>query len=118
MVTRIRLVRATDPQQGLPGVKVALFDRDIQDPDDHLSTGETDAAGEVLFKFDSDQYTDSEDSELWRIDSMPDLYVVIYNRSGEVILSTRSETQENKLPELITVPISEELIQAHGLLAE
>ena len=116
MVTRVRIVRAEDPQTGIPNLNVSLFDRDLNDPDDHLSTGVTDTNGEILFKFDSDQYTDSEDSELWRLDSMPDLYIIIYDREGEMVISTRPEALENKLPDLITVPLNDDLVQKHNLI--
>ena len=62
LTTRMKLVLAGEPETPLPGVKVALYDRDEADPDDHLDTGVTDAQGEVLFKFDSERYTDAEDS--------------------------------------------------------
>ena len=116
LTTRVKLILSESPSTGIPGTKVSLFDRDLNDPDDHLSTGVTDTNGEILFKFDSDQDTDSEDSELWRLDSMPDLYIIIYDREGEMVISTRSEALENKLPDLITVPLNDDLVQKHNLI--
>ena len=116
LTTRVKLVLSSSPATGIPGVKVSLFDRDIQDEDDFLATAVTDDQGEIFFSFDSDQYTDAEEQELWRLESLPDLYVKVYDAYGQVVLSTRSETHEDKLPKLITVPISQELVEKHGLM--
>lgn len=115
LTTRVRLVLAESPTVGIPGVKVSLFDRDIHDPDDFLATEVTDDQGEIFFSFDSEDYTDAEDKELWRLESLPDLYIKIYDAQDQVVLSSRSETQEDKLPSLITIPISQELLEKHGL---
>ena len=116
LTTRVRLVLADSPNMGISGVKVELYDRDINDADDLLATGVSDDQGEILISFDSEQYTDTEDQELWRLESLPDLYVVVYDSNDQVVLSTRSKTQADQLPKLITVPISQELVEEHSLL--
>lgn len=116
LTTRVKLVLAETPTTPLAGVRVELYDRDQGDPDDRLGEGVTDAKGEVLFSYDSSLYTDTEDKPDWRIDSLPDLYVVVYDKAGQVVLSTRSEALENQLPKLITVPVGRELAEKHRLL--
>ena len=118
LTTRVRLVLEEAPEMVLPGVKVSLYDRDIQDEDDLLGTEVTDAKGEALFAFDSDLYTDAEDQPEWRLESLPDFYVVIYDAQGRVVLSTRAETLRDNLPRLFTVPISRELVEKHKLVTE
>jgi hypothetical protein len=116
LTTRVRLVLAESPTTGIPGTKVSLFDRDLNDQDDWLATAVTDEQGEILFSYDSEQYTDAEDQELWRLESLPDLYVKVYDAHDQVVLSTHSETLEDKLPTLITIPISQALVEEHGLM--
>ena len=116
--TRVKLILAEEPATVLPGVKVSLYDRDQQDEDDLLATEVTNHRGEIHFGFDSDIYTDAEDQELWRVDSLPDLFVVVYDREDQVVMSTREEALQDKLPKLITVPVSKELVDKHGLLSE
>lgn len=118
LTTRVRLVLAEAPETGLPGVKVSLFDRDIQDEDDLLGTEVTDTEGEALFAFDSDLYTDAEDQPEWRIESLPDFYVVVYDAQDRVVLSTRSEALQNNLPRRFTVPVSRERVEKHELVVE
>lgn len=116
LTTRVKLVLAESPTVGLAGVKVALFDQDIHDEDDLLGSGVTDAKGEYLFAYDSSLYTDTEDKDDWTIASLPDLYVVVYDGSGQVVLTTREQTRQDKLPKLLTIPISRELAEQRHLL--
>lgn len=116
LATRVRVVLAETPRVGLPGVKVALYDRDVLSSDDHLGAGVTDAQGEYVFRYDSALFTDSEDGPDWKIASLPDLYVVVYDASGAEVHNTRADALENQLPKLITVPIPRALAQEHGLL--
>jgi len=116
LTTRVKLVLSNSPGTGIPGVKVSLYDRDIQDEDDFLATAVTDNQGEIFFNFNSEQYTDAEEKDIWRLESLPDLYVKVYDARDQVVLSTRSETLEDKLPKLLTVPISQELVEKHGLM--
>ena len=96
LTTRVKLVLAESPATGIPGIKVELYDRDTNDKDDLLAAAVSDGEGEILFSYDSEQYTDAEDQELWRLDSLPDLYIVVYDSRDTVVLSTRSETLEDK----------------------
>lgn len=116
LTTRVRLVLAESNTTAIPAVKVSLYDRDVNDEDDLLATAVTDDQGEILFSYDSEQYTDAEDQELWRLESLPDLYVKVYDAQDQAVLSTRSEALEDKLPTLINVPISQDLVDKHGLM--
>ena len=116
LTTRLMLALEGEPETGIPGVKVSLFDRDIHDEDDHLATEVTDANGEVLFAFDSDLYTDAEHQPEWRLDSLPDLYIVVYDAQDQEVLTTRSEALQDNLPRRFTVEVSRELVEKHKLL--
>jgi hypothetical protein len=116
LAVRIQLTVSGDHPAPLTNVRLALFDRDENDPDDFLGEGVTNERGEVLLSFDSDRYTDQEDQEKWRTESLPDLYVVVYNADGQVIHSNRPQAQIDKLPRLIQVPIPRELAQENGLI--
>ncbi len=116
LVVRVRLVIKEDPSKLLPGVKLALYDRDKTNEDDFLASGVTGEKGEARLVFDSEQYTDQEDQPAWRLDSMPDLFVIVYNQQGEEIYSTRDQTVEDRLPDVIVVGLPEELADRHHLL--
>lgn len=117
LFTHVRLVLEEDPEIGIPGVELLLYDRDEGDEDDRLASGVTDERGEVLFKFESKSYMDKEDQDQWRIDSLPDLYVVVKAKNGETILSTRSQASLNQIPDLITIPVSRSLAEAAGFIS-
>jgi hypothetical protein len=118
MFVTIRMKLALDeaPEVPLSGVQVALYDRDENDPDDHLDSGVTDAQGEILFKFDSGRYTDAEDGPSWRLESLPDLYVVIYDAQGQRVHSTRPFFMRDALPKRFTITISRALAEENGLI--
>ena len=116
LATRIKLVVAETPEIVLPGVKVALYDRDHASMDDFLGDSVTDEKGEVRFVFESEAYTDEEDLPLWKTDSLPDLYVMVYSPAGEVVLTTRQEAEMDNLPQQIVVGVPEELARRHGLI--
>lgn len=118
LTTRVRLVVAESPTTAIPGIKVELYDRDLNDQDDLLAMAVSDEQGEILFSYNSEEYTDAEDQELWRLESLPDLYVIVYDAHNQVVLSTRSQTQEDRLPKLITIPISQVLVDQHGLIGD
>ena len=108
MTTRMMLVLEEAPETVLSGVRVALFDRDEIIADDFLAEGVTDEQGEILFNFHSEAYTDAEDAPAWRLESLPDLYVVIYNPRGEPVYDTRSEVMQDRLPKrLLSEPVPE-----------
>jgi hypothetical protein len=118
LATRVRLTIDGPEETALVGVKVALFDRDLTKADDLLGKERTDHKGEILFTYDSSVYSDPEDSPAWKTDSLPDLYVVVYDAQDQVLYSTRSEVIKDQLPKLIPVRISRELVEKHGLLSE
>ena len=115
--TRVKLVLAETPETVLPGVRVALYDRDEHDQDDFLAEGVTDVQGEIFFSFQAYQYADLEDQPEWSIESLPDLYVVVYDAQDRQVLSTRQQTQTDRTPLLLTVPVKRELAQQHGLVS-
>lgn len=49
LTTRVKLVLSSSPGTAIPGVKVSLYDRDIQNEDDFLATAVTDDHGEIYF---------------------------------------------------------------------
>ena len=116
LAVRIQLTLQADPPVPLRNVRLALYDRDENDPDDFLAEGKTNDRGEVLLSFDSERYTDQEDQEKWRIESLPDLYVVVYSGDGEAIYSTRSQAQIDKLPRVIQVILPHGLALDKGLV--
>jgi hypothetical protein len=117
LTSRIKFVLSEDQTTGLTGVKVSLFDRDLKDEDDFLATGTTDAQGEILFRFDSEQYMDEEDRPLWQKESLPDLYIVAYDSSGKEVFSTRSEAVQDKLIRTATFPFTKEQALEYGWIS-
>ena len=107
------VVRVVDEGSGLPlaGLHVSLFDRDRFSADDLLGTGTTDAAGEVLFDYDSSHFTDLEDR---MSGSLPDLYCVVRSGGAEVF-STRADAVDNTPRRLIEVVVPAEVVARHGL---
>jgi hypothetical protein len=116
LVVRVMLVTEEDRGRSLPGVRLALYDRDKTDADDFLAEGITGENGEAKLVFDSDQYTDQEDQPAWRLDSMPDLYVKVYNQEGQEIFSTRDQASQDKLPDQIVVALPKALVEQQRLL--
>ena len=116
LATRIKLVIAETPEIALSGVKVALYDRDEHSMDDYLGAAVTDEKGEARLVFESEAYTDEEDLPLWKLDSLPDLYVMVYSPVGEVILTTRQEVERDNLPQQMVVGVPEELARQVGLV--
>jgi hypothetical protein len=117
LATRVRVVLAETPHVGLSGVRVALYDRDVLSADDHLGSGVTDARGEYVFSYNSDLFTDSEDGPDWKIASLPDLYVIVYNAAGAEVFNQRAQALEDQLPKLISITIPRALALEHGLLS-
>jgi hypothetical protein len=116
LATTIKLVLSESPDIPLPGVKINLYDRDQTSLDDYLVTGVTDDKGEAHLIFDSGQYTDEDDSPSWRIESLPDLYVVVYAANGQVAFSNRESTQVDSLPSTIVVHIPRPLAEKYRLI--
>ena len=116
LAVRIQVTIPGDPAIPLNNVRLSLYDRDENDPDDFLAEGITNEHGEILLSFDPDRYTDREDQEKWRTESLPDLFVIVFGPDGQVIHSTRAQAQIDKLPRVIQVVLSRELARANGLI--
>jgi hypothetical protein len=116
LATRIALVVAETPEIPLAGVKVALYDRDEHSMDDFLGSGVTNEKGEVRIAFESEAYADEEDLPLWKLDSLPDLYVMVYSPTGEVILTTRQDVDWDNLPQQLVVGVPEDTARRFGLV--
>ena len=114
--TRVKLVLAESPDTALPGVKLALFDRDEGDPDDILVSGVTGEDGEVFLSYRSEQFTDLEDQPVWHTKSLPELYVVVYDVLGQVVHSTRKSAQPDQSHYSITVDIPRDLAIKYYLI--
>ncbi|MDL1898326.1 hypothetical protein FBQ82_18935 [Anaerolineae bacterium CFX7] len=115
LMLRVQLVIAEEPKKALPNVKVSLYDRDWKSEDDLLGTEVTDAKGEIFFEFDEKKYKDAEDGPDWRIESLPDLYVNIYDVQDQVVYSTRDVVERDKFPKLLVVPIPRAVVEQHKL---
>lgn len=116
LVMRVKLVLHEDSRHVLPGIKVSLYDRDWKSEDDLLGTDVTDAKGEIFFNFEEKDYQDTEDGPDWRAESLPDLYVKVYDAEGKVVYSTRDVVERDKFPKLLVVPIPRAILERHNLL--
>lgn len=122
MFTTVVKIVLKESKHPLGGIKVSLFDRDSMSSDDLIGTGHTSKNGRVYFKYSSNKYSDyfgDESSVFWpHLNNLrPDLYVKIYNKNGEVVLSTRAQTLENAhYKTIVTVPIAEEEALQYGFI--
>lgn len=116
LMMRVQLVVDENRKQVLPNVKVSLYDRDWKSADDYLGTGITDVKGEIFFEFDEKKYKDDEDGPDWRIESLPDLYVNVFDAQDNVVYSTRDVVERDKFPKLLVVPIPRAIAEKHKLL--
>lgn len=120
-ITTVRVL-VKETEKPVIGVRVALFDRDQNSPDDLLGIGTTNSFGEVDFRYRTGDFADglgriSDDGfKLLNRDIVPDLYVIVYNRSDEPIVSTRDETVENKAALHLLVYIDQQAARDHQLL--
>ena len=86
----------------VPGLQVALFDRDAFSPDDALGTGTSDEQGEVRFDYNSEQFVDLDD----RLGGVfPELYVVVSDAGGTQIVTTKADAISNTPRKQIPVPV-------------
>lgn len=113
-----------ETRQPLPGIKVALYDRDRRSQDDLLGEVVTDRDGKAQFDFSTQDFVDRfglfDDTAFtfpyFNLDNLPDLYVVIYNLQNEPIMSTRRRARENSVPITLPVSISRNLAIKHHLI--
>jgi hypothetical protein len=121
-VTTVRVL-VTESRKPVINVQVGLFDRDENSPDDVLGIDVTNQFGEVAFRYSTRDFTDdrlgtTDDSgvKLLNRDSFPDLYVIVYNRDGEEITSTRDLTVPNKAAQYLTVYVEQRQAIEHNLI--
>lgn len=117
LVMRVQLVLAEDSRKKLPGLKVALYDRDWKSEDDLLGTEVSDAKGEIFFEFDEKKYKDAEDGPDWRAESLPDLYVNLLDAQGKVVYSTRDVVERDRFPQILVVPVPEQILKQNNLMS-
>lgn len=86
----------------MPGLRVALYDRDTFSRDDLLGSAETDAAGDARFDYSSEQFVDLDD----RLGGIfPELYVVVSRADGSQLHSTKADAVDNTPRKFITVTL-------------
>lgn len=118
-ITTVRVL-LRESRKAVTGIKVALYDRDEKSEDDLLGTGTTNKIGEVDFHYKTRDFADgalglTDDGVL---DTVPDLYVIVYNADDEIILSTRDNATQNKASGHILVLLDEAVAQVHKLAVE
>lgn len=117
-VTTVRvLVRET--RRPIANARVELYDRDEKSDDDLLGSGITNRFGEVTFKYNSKAFTDGligADETRLGGDTVPDLYPVVYDAQGGLVVSKRGEATRNKASLHILVLVEQEKALAHKLL--
>lgn len=112
--TTVKVILDDAAETALANVKVSLYDRDTFSPDDLLGTGTTDAAGQVDFQYDGEDFRDLEDR---LTGGFPELYAVVHAAEGhEQVVSTRDAVMENYVRREITVRVPREDAARHGLV--
>lgn len=109
-----------ESRKPVANVRVELFDRDEHSEDDKLGAGVTNAFGEVTIKYETKHFADNplghdDGFRLIGKDTVPDLYAVVYDANGEVVVSKREEATENHAPLHILVLLDEETAARHQL---
>ena len=111
--TTVKLYVEEDPTEWISCAVVYLYDRDRLSRDDFLGMDITDAYGEARFRFTSAQFLDFDD----RVGGpLPELFVKVFGRDDELMLSTRATAARNQVPMLIRVGIPRDLALQHRLL--
>ena len=120
-VTTVRVL-VQETRQPIAGAYVELFDRDEHSEDDKLGEGKTNMHGEVLFKYTSADFRDGllggKDETHLGEDSVPDLYPVIYDATGTLVVSKRGEATNNKASLNILVLVDQSTAVKHNLISE
>lgn len=121
-VTTVRLL-LRETRQPLGNIKVELFDRDEHSPDDSLGVAHTNNFGEATFKYQTKDFADNllgaDDPQrlVGARDTVPDLYPVVYNAAGSVVISKRDEATVNKAALHILVLVDDEVARLNGLVS-
>lgn len=111
--TTVKLFVDGAPSEWLACAIVYLYDRDRVSRDDFLGMEITNEYGEATFRFHRNEFVDVDD----RIGGpLPELYIKVFGRDDQFMLSTRAVARRNQVPSLIRIGVARELAQAHGLL--
>ncbi len=111
--TLVKLVLEESPSEGVPGVRLCLYDRDRLSRDDLLGSETTDVKGEVCIHFSSEQFSDLDE---WVGGDFPELYVAVCDAAGEHVFTTRSAAESNTAPRHMTVRIPRDVAERHELI--
>jgi hypothetical protein len=114
--TTVRVFLRQQPPLPLTNVTVCLFDRDETNPDDPLGMAVTDGDGQATIYYSLWQCADDEDIP-GTTAALPELYVVVYDAEGNIVLSTRANAKRNLHIPLIEVGIAPEIALARGLVS-
>lgn len=112
------MVVADRPDEAVAGARLALFDRDEFSEDDWLGSEVTDESGQAQFLFHTDQFRDTEDPGSYSLAGLPDLYVVVYDRGGNSIFTSRQEFRRNAIPREFIVTVPRALLEEHGFFSD
>ena len=119
-VTTVRVL-VHETRRPLANVKVELFDRDENSPDDSLGVLMTNRFGEATFKYETADFadnvmgTDDQQVGLVNRDTIPDLYPVVYNRHDEIVVDRRDEATRNDAKLHLLVLIDEAVVKLQQL---
>ncbi|HET6763531.1 MAG TPA: hypothetical protein VFH27_07655 [Longimicrobiaceae bacterium] len=101
--TTVRVLADDAPTEAPAGFKVELYDRDMFSSDDLLGSGTTDAEGVAVFRYSSEDFVDWEERLMGN--AYPTLYARVYGPGGELVATTRAETERNKAAKNLVVHI-------------
>ena len=98
-------ITASETGQGLAGLRVQAWDKDIGYLDELLGEITTDKNGEFLIEYSEEQF------DKWGLDEKPDIYLLVTNKKGAVIYNTEEAVkQEADKAEVFNIQISIELL--------
>lgn len=101
--TTVRVLAEDTSAEVTAGFKVELFDKDRFSSDDLLGSGTTDAGGEAVFRYTSEDFVGLEERVMG--ESYPALYARVYAPDGTLVATTRAEAQRNAAAKMLVVRI-------------
>jgi len=113
--TTVRVLAEDAPTDAPAGFKVELYDRDIFSSDDLLGSGTTDADGMAVFRYSSEDFISWEERLMGN--AYPTLYARVYGPDGDLLATTRAETERNKAAKNLVVRIPSLHPAAHAATA-